>query len=75
MTIAELVRLVCEVVGYQGQPRFDTSRPDGTPRKLVDVSAHQCAGMDRQDLVEGRAGAHLSLVPRECRFGKTPRVR
>jgi len=36
--IRELVTLVCEVVGYEGGLRFDTSRPDGTPRKLLDVS-------------------------------------
>ncbi|MBS0220298.1 MAG: GDP-L-fucose synthase [Proteobacteria bacterium] len=36
--IADLVRSVCEAVGYQGAPHFDTSRPDGTPRKVVDVS-------------------------------------
>jgi GDP-L-fucose synthase len=36
--IGELVTLVCEVVGYDGGLRFDTSRPDGTPRKLVDIT-------------------------------------
>src|SRR5712671_2038943 len=36
--IRELVTLVCRAVGYQGGTRFDTSRPDGTPRKVVDVS-------------------------------------
>jgi len=38
VTIAELARLVGEVVGYRGRIRFDTSKPDGTPRKLLDVS-------------------------------------
>jgi GDP-L-fucose synthase len=36
--IIDLVGLVCRAVGYQGGIRFDTSRPDGTPRKVVDVS-------------------------------------
>jgi GDP-L-fucose synthase len=35
--IIDLVGLVCRAVGYQGGIRFDTSRPDGTPRKVVDV--------------------------------------
>lgn len=35
LTIAELVRLVAEVVGYEGEIRYDTSKPDGTPRKLM----------------------------------------
>jgi len=35
MTIAELAKLVCKVVGYKGKLVFDTSKPDGTPRKLM----------------------------------------
>ncbi|MBI5261246.1 MAG: GDP-L-fucose synthase [Bradyrhizobium sp.] len=38
ITIAEFARVVAEVVGYRGEITFDTSRPDGTPRKLLDVS-------------------------------------
>jgi GDP-L-fucose synthase len=38
IAIAELARLVAKVVGYAGAIRFDSSRPDGTPRKLLDVS-------------------------------------
>ncbi len=38
VTIKELAELVCETVGFQGQLRFDVSKPDGTPRKLSDVS-------------------------------------
>ncbi|MDE5446901.1 NAD-dependent epimerase/dehydratase family protein, partial [Bradyrhizobium sp. CSA207] len=38
ITIAEFARSVAEVVGYIGEITFDTSRPDGTPRKLLDVS-------------------------------------
>ena len=38
ITIAEFARVVAEVVGYDGEFSFDTSRPDGTPRKLLDVS-------------------------------------
>jgi GDP-L-fucose synthase len=38
LTIAEFARIVAEVVGYRGKITFDPSRPDGAPRKLLDVS-------------------------------------
>jgi len=38
ITIRELANLVKDVVGYKGELQFDTTKPDGTPRKLVDVS-------------------------------------
>lgn len=38
ISIKELSLLIREVVGYSGELKFNTSRPDGTPRKLLDVS-------------------------------------
>ncbi len=38
ITIAEFARVVADTIGYRGEITFDTSRPDGTPRKLLDVS-------------------------------------
>lgn len=38
VTIRELAETICNVVGYEGKLTFDTSKPDGTPRKLLDVS-------------------------------------
>ena len=38
VSIAELAELIGSVIGYQGEVHFDTSKPDGTPRKLLDVS-------------------------------------
>lgn len=38
LPIAELVALVCDVVGYRGAVRFNAERPDGVPRKVVDTS-------------------------------------
>ena len=38
LTIRELVETVCDVVGFEGKLIFDATKPDGTPRKLVDVS-------------------------------------
>ena len=44
VTIAELAALVAETVGFTGEIVWDTSRPDGTPRKLLDVSRLTDAG-------------------------------
>jgi len=38
LSIAELARTLARVTGFQGEIRFDTSKPDGTPRKLLDSS-------------------------------------
>jgi GDP-L-fucose synthase len=38
VTIADFAHLIAEVVNYKGELVFDTSRPDGTPRKLLDSS-------------------------------------
>ncbi len=38
LTIRDLAELVADVVGFEGTLTFDTSKPDGTPRKLLDVS-------------------------------------
>jgi len=44
ITIAEFARLVGDVVGYRGDIAFDTARPDGAPRKLLDVSRINALG-------------------------------
>ena len=44
ISIADLARLVARVVGYEGKLVFDTSKPDGTPRKLVDTSRINALG-------------------------------
>ena len=38
LTIKELTELTAEVIGYKGKINWDPSKPDGTPRKLLDVS-------------------------------------
>ena len=43
-TIKELAETICEVVGYHGSLRFDPTRPDGTPRKVLDVSRLKALG-------------------------------
>ena len=44
LPISELASLVADVVGYDGETRWDTSMPDGTPRKLLDVSRLKALG-------------------------------
>ncbi len=44
VTIRELAVQVCEALGFQGELRFDTTRPDGTPQKLLDVTRIQRLG-------------------------------
>lgn len=54
LTISELVTLVKEVVGFKGTVEWDSSKPDGTPRKLLDVSRLFEQGWKPQtELVEG----------------------
>jgi len=65
LPIADLARLVARIVGFEGELRFDTSRPDGTPRKLLDVSRLAALGWKaRIELEEGLAGAYAEFLER-----------
>ena len=44
ISIGELAELICEIVGFDGQLAWDTTKPDGTPRKLLDVSKIRALG-------------------------------
>jgi GDP-L-fucose synthase len=66
LTIRELAELVARELGFKGELRFDTSKPDGTPRKLLDVSRiHALGWRAKTTLPEGirktyaAAGAQL----------------
>ncbi|WP_406250572.1 GDP-L-fucose synthase family protein [Streptomyces cyaneofuscatus] len=48
LTIRELAAIIAEVTGYQGRIGWDTSKPDGTPRKLLDVSRLTSLGFKPQ---------------------------
>lgn len=57
--IRELARLISDIVGYKGSIVQDTSKPDGTPRKLMDVSKlHAMGWKARIPLREGIAGVY-----------------
>lgn len=47
VSIRELAELVCQTVGFEGRLEFDASKPDGTPRKLADVSRLKKLGWDK----------------------------
>jgi GDP-L-fucose synthase len=44
ISISELAGVIKDIVGFKGAIRYDRSRPDGTPRKLLDVSKLQALG-------------------------------
>jgi GDP-L-fucose synthase len=59
VTIAELAHLIAEVTGFKGRVSFDATKPDGTPRKLMDVSRLSAMGWTaRVALKDGIAGTY-----------------
>jgi GDP-L-fucose synthase len=63
ISIKDLAYLVKEVIGYQGELVFNTSKPDGTPRKLMDVSLLHSLGWKHQvELKEGIAMAYQDFL-------------
>lgn len=63
LTIRELAELVKEVVGFQGELAFDTSKPDGTMRKLMDVSLlRQLGWCARTGLKDGLYIAYKDFI-------------
>ena len=67
VTIRELAETVMDVVGFKGRIAFDRSKPDGTPRKLLDVSRMAALGWRaRTGLREGIAASYDSAPFRHC---------
>lgn len=65
VTIRQLAELVCEVVGFEGGLVLDSTKPDGTPRKLMDVSLLASRGWRaRTGLREGIALAYADFMKR-----------
>jgi GDP-L-fucose synthase len=63
VTIKELAHLVAETVGYRGEILFDPTKPDGTPRKLLDVSRVNAVGWRAKiGLREGIAATYRSFL-------------
>jgi GDP-L-fucose synthase len=81
LTIRELAELVCKIVGFKGSLRFDETRPDGTPQKLLDVSRLTTLGWRaRTDLASGIAATYqdylantpIAMAHRESAFVAGP---
>lgn len=69
VTIKELANLVADVVGYGGSLVFDTSKPDGSPRKLLDVSRLQQMGWrSKVTLREGIRKAYADFASGKVRM-------
>lgn len=63
LTIRELAEMVRDAVGFQGEIDFDSTKPDGTPRKLLDVSKLSALGWQaRTSLKSGLEMAYLSFI-------------
>jgi len=63
LSIAELAQLIAETVGFRGGMSFDTQKPDGTPRKLLDVGRLETLGWQAKvNLEEGLALAYESYT-------------
>ncbi|HYH00364.1 MAG TPA: GDP-L-fucose synthase [Terriglobales bacterium] len=70
VTIRELAILIAQVVGYSGKLIFDTSKPDGTPRKLLDVSRLKTLGWTPTvPLWKGLELAYEAFCPEHSRAG------
>ena len=72
LTIRELAELVQRVVGHTGEIVWDATRPDGTPRKLMDVSRLRGLGWAPDRRPRGRHRARLRLVPPGARLSQRP---
>ncbi|MEU6576007.1 GDP-L-fucose synthase [Streptomyces sp. NPDC046805] len=74
LTIRELARTVGEVVGYRGRTTFDTTKPDGTPRKLLDLSRMTELGWrPKIALRDGIASTYASWLSTEESEAAEPR--
>ncbi len=63
VTIAEVAQAIAKTVGYAGQIEFDTSKPDGAPRKLMDSSRLNALGWQAKiDLHHGLSAAYQDFV-------------
>jgi GDP-L-fucose synthase len=65
VSIAELAQTVAEVIGFEGDLRFNADKPDGTPRKLMDSSKLMALGYQpKVDLKSGIALAYADFKTR-----------
>jgi GDP-L-fucose synthase len=69
LPIADLANLVAEITGFSGRVEFDPSKPDGTPRKLLDVSRLQALGWTASiELADGLREAYRWFAEHQADF-------
>jgi GDP-L-fucose synthase len=75
LTIGELAQMTAEVIGFTGKLAFDRSKPDGTPRKLLDISRLNSLGWKRStDLRTGLVNTYRDFLDRNARWSGSQRV-
>ena len=66
LSILELAKIIKDIIGYEGKIHFDTDKPDGTPRKLMDVSKLQALGWSpKTSLQKGIEIAYQDFISKE----------
>ncbi|MDB5243098.1 MAG: GDP-fucose synthetase, partial [Spirosoma sp.] len=69
ITIRELAEMVRETVGYEGEIHWNTEKPDGTPRKLMDVSRlHALGWKHKTGLKEGLEQTYQDFLANEVLY-------
>ncbi len=67
LTIKDLALMIKDIIGFEGELVFDSSKPDGTPRKLMDVSKlHSKGWKHKVDLKEGIALAYQDFLAKNA---------
>ena len=66
ISIKDLALLVKKITGYEGELKFDTSKPDGTPRKLLDVSKLKAAGFKPKISLEEGITSVYKMFSENC---------
>ena len=67
LTIRQIAELVAKAVGYEGETRWDQTKPDGTPRKVLDISRIESMGWAPKVALED--GIRLAVADFKKRFG------
>ncbi len=69
ISIKDLTKLIAKIIGYEGEILWDTSKPNGTPRKLLDVSKATSMGWKyKTELIEGIRLTYEDFLKNKVRF-------
>ena len=72
LTIRELAEMICKIIGFTGELKFDTSKPDGPPRKLLDISRLQSLGWQPKFILEDSIASTYSWFLENYKTIKAP---